>query len=197
MLKSIEPTWLPTVLCKQSKNGFGFPPLPGAQSSVCSVLQGPSLRRCTHSGLTEAGFRNARSGPTTLYVPSCPEEPWICSCGWKVKAERRGNNGGHATKLWDTNTGDILELRQECWSRPRRPRREARQLNVYLLLERERGRKKDVFCSTTCAENERERVWFISAAFCQTSFMIFALQRSIWQVSHISSIPSQFQLQRA
>ncbi|KAM3596648.1 uncharacterized protein V6R79_018501 [Siganus canaliculatus] len=70
--------------------------------------------------------RTGLTGPADMFVqstqswiclslrarPRCREESWICSCGGKVEAERRGNNGRHATEMWDTNTGDILEPRQ-------------------------------------------------------------------------------------
>lgn len=44
--------------------------------SVCPA--GPSLSAAP-TGLTEVGYRNADGGLTTLLVPSCPEESWICS----------------------------------------------------------------------------------------------------------------------
>lgn len=66
------------------------------------------------TGLTDVGGRNAERGLTTPLVPSCPEESWICFWGWKVEAERRGNNSVHGRELWDKNMGDIFEPQQEC-----------------------------------------------------------------------------------
>lgn len=43
------------------------------------------------------------------------------------------NNGGHATELWDTNTGDILEPPARNVD-PDQDAHSERQLSIYLLL---------------------------------------------------------------
>lgn len=104
----------------------------------CVVCPAKNDISAAPTGLSEVGCRNAESGLTTLLVLSCPEESWICSWEWMAEDGARTNNSSHGRELWDTNTGDILEPQQECWSKPSHPLRVSSRISICYWREEER-----------------------------------------------------------
>lgn len=152
-------------------------PLPCAQCSVCLFCTAEP--QCSTHGPDRGRVQECREWADHTACALLPRrvlDLFLRLEGW---GRTQGNNSSHGRELWDTNTGDILEPQQECWSRPRHPLWEA---SEYLSAtgEREKERKPP----TVPSHVQKMTTWDSFYDFCNLCEWL-QMQPSAWEVSRL------------